>query len=85
MSLATAKCITCLKEDATCFSGHVCRGEDQIIAGFCRECFDDDSHPSLNEPLDEPCIGHLGTWTPEMGEQPFGEIGYFEVESGCHE
>ena len=62
MSAATENCVKCYKK-ATCFGGHVHKGEEEIIAGFCKTHFQRVKKNKKNA----ECEGCYGEWVNEMG------------------
>ena len=61
------RCCRCSAK-ASCASGHVHRGDEKIIAGFCRR------HrlaEAVNRWRGMKCCGCYGRWLKRMGVQPW--------------
>lgn len=73
---ATKNCIICFQK-ATGAGGHVHKGDEQIIASFCKEHF-------RTKSTIEGCKGCYGEWKEEMGiDKSFGQMMYID-KKGMH-
>lgn len=57
--IATTMCVLCLKRKAATWSGHVRKGRQVIVAGWCQDCFGCTNR-----------TGFVGHYLPVMTDQP---------------
>jgi hypothetical protein len=61
----TTNCIHCFAA-ATCWTGHVVKGDVHVIAGWCKPCHAADEKLPINVPPGKT-LGYSGEWRPEYG------------------
>lgn len=73
MTLECTACVKCGKP-AVSFSGHLHRGDDTVMAGWCKPCADKYYNMSQDEfilhmakEIKSPCIGCFGQWHQKHG------------------
>ncbi len=65
--MMTIKCVRCLKRKAKIFGGHVTRGRETILAGWCDATAD---CRAMRDHAGQPPMGWCGHWLPQMGVVP---------------
>ncbi len=79
----TLKCLFC-EEKPTCYCGHVHKGREKIIAGFCKMHFDAEERKEVTVKFKSNCPGCHGEWKEEMGvDTRFGGVMFIDKD-GIH-